>query len=115
MDTGSIGNLASAATVAASSFHMKATDPTLLIEKIDLDRWSQLRRHKAIDDAPNGDITYVEPAGESVEVSQALSPEKAGQDTSTKFEKSYSPRILGKVERLGDMIDTDAVSHMHRF
>jgi hypothetical protein len=114
-DTGSIGNLASAATVAASSFDMKATDPTFLIEKVDLDRWSQLRRRKAIDDAPNGDIIYVKPAGESVEVSEAPSPEIGVQDTSTKSEKFYGPKILGEVEKLGDMIDTDAVSHMHLF
>lgn len=48
MGRGLIGNLASAATVAASSFEMKATDPTDLIKQIDMERWTKLRHYKSI-------------------------------------------------------------------
>lgn len=89
---------------------MKATDPTLFIEKIDIERWNQLRRHKAIDDTPNAEIIYVEPAGDSEEAVEAHTQEAAVQKVVTMSEKSTAPIIVGKVQRLGDMIDTDAVS-----
>ncbi|KAJ5097845.1 hypothetical protein N7532_004846 [Penicillium argentinense] len=43
MGRGSIGHLASAATVAASSFAMELTDPNELIEAIDVGKWNELR------------------------------------------------------------------------
>lgn len=42
-DLGSIGHLASAATVATSSFEMKLVDPSDLLAAIDLSQWENLR------------------------------------------------------------------------
>lgn len=41
---GAVGHLASAATVAASSFNMKLIDPGELLAAIDSARWEKLRR-----------------------------------------------------------------------
>lgn len=60
---GSIGHLGSAATVAASSFEMKLTDPYFLLDAIDLERWNSLR---AISESPatkETGLLYVEPSG----------------------------------------------------
>jgi aconitase A len=115
MGRGSIGNLASAATVAASSFDMKATDPTSLIKNIDVKRWAELRRHKSIEEKTSP-VTYVEPAGEIEEAPEAPEAE-AEADSEIESEAkpsamSSSADITGKVQRLGDMIDTDAVSYI---
>jgi aconitase A len=111
MGRGSIGNLASAATVAASSFDMKATDPTDLIQQIDMERWTNLRHYKSIEERSIS-ITYVEPAGETEEVRDALEAELVEKPESEPLQTSSSAKIVGKVQRLGDMIDTDAVGHM---
>jgi hypothetical protein len=108
--TGSIGNLASAATVAASSFDMKAVDPTMLIEQIDLERWNQLRQHKTKEYVGVTAIAYVEPAGRTEETS--ASPNSKGNESLRRklSGSTSSNRIVGKVQILGDMVDTDAVS-----
>jgi aconitase A len=111
---GSIGNLASAATVAASSFEMKATDPTLLIKNIDLDRWANLRRHKSIEEKMST-ITYVEPAGETEKAPKTPEAEANSKIEGKQSATTSSADIVGKVLRLGEMIDTDAVSHKNCF
>lgn len=112
MGRGSIGNLASAATVAASSFDMKASDPTSLIEAIDLERWNQLRRYKPADEDSKPGITYVEPAGGAEEgTGVAANVEQAAENTVTSS-TTKSANIVGKVQKLGDMVDTDAVRHL---
>jgi len=106
MGRGSIGNLASSATVAASSFDMRVADPTPLIQKIDIERWNQLRRHMP---AGNTDTVtkfeYMEPAGQSDD-----SPRATEEDSSDPAPNASSEPIIGKVQRLGEYIDTDAVS-----
>lgn len=62
-DLGSIGHLASAATVAASSFKMKLVDPGDLLAAIDSSGRGQFRTASIHLDATNSksDLTYVEP------------------------------------------------------
>jgi len=109
-DVGSIGNLASAATVAASSFAMKATDPTELIQKIDVARWDSFRQRKTGNDITTAAITYVEPAGGAEEVHDTKEAEQDEEKEANTSEESSGADIVGKVCRLGDMVDTDAVS-----
>ncbi|ORY13136.1 aconitase family protein [Clohesyomyces aquaticus] len=108
MGRGSIGNLASSATVAASSFDMKASDPSPLIEMVDLERWNQLRQYKPSTGTPTIDLKYVEPVSEleSTDNSEANAEESKEEVTTT----SRSNVIAGKVQRLGDYIDTDALA-----
>ncbi|KKK20509.1 aconitase family protein [Aspergillus rambellii] len=115
MGKGSIGNLASAATVAASSFEMKVRDPQEFLDDIDLDRWHCLR---GISPAPaefhaEQGVTYVEPSGLSVGESRS-SKEKLESSLQEEGESTLSnPHgdiMAGKVQRLGDFIDTDALA-----
>lgn len=111
MGRGSIGNLASAATVAASSFDMKASDPTSLIEQINLERWNQLRRYKPVDKTLKSGIAYVEPAGSAEEGIGDTAGVEQGAETIITSSTNKSANIIGKVQKLGDMVDTDAVRH----
>ncbi|PWY90353.1 aconitase family protein [Aspergillus sclerotioniger CBS 115572] len=95
MGQGSIGNLASAATVAASSFDMKLRDPHEFLSAIDLERWHSLRGISVSATEPAEDqLTYVEPNG---------------SDATTNT-NSDTDILTGKVQRLGDFIDTDALA-----
>lgn len=105
--TGAIGNLASAATVAASAFEMKVTDPTPLIRKIDWERWNRLRRYRPSKESLSVQLCYVEPAGREAET-HAVPSRAEGADTISTSAPSNG-RIQGKVQRLEDYIDTDAV------
>jgi hypothetical protein len=109
--SGSIGHLASAATVAASSFEMKLVDPSDLLAAIDLSRWRHLTTPSMHSDAtsPKSDLIYVEPCG--------CDYHRAGAQTQKQIEKTrleedkrrQTKSILGKVQRLGDFANTDAV------
>ncbi|TVY33726.1 putative aconitate hydratase, partial [Lachnellula cervina] len=135
MGTGSIGHLASAVSVAASSFTMKTTDPKPLLDDLDLHRLESLLRpapppskHNAAKKHP----TYEEPAGsasnpspstesknppdpQTQESSPTGTPNTNTAATTTPLPEipSSEPRnpsriIRGKVQILGDFIDTDA-------
>ena len=116
---GSIGNLGSAATVAASSFSMEITDPKPFLDEIDRDRLREILHYRPKETTRNGP-TYVEPSAAS-ESSNKLSNGNAtnvapignipadGSDTAIANTASEDIR-RGKVQRLGDFIDTDAVS-----
>ncbi|KAK3333795.1 hypothetical protein B0T19DRAFT_419173 [Cercophora scortea] len=117
MGPGAIGNIASAVTVAASSFDMSITDPTTLLADIDLARLADILGGEVNEDeAPS--VQYVEPGGRDVVASpdQIVDPsavQDAGrQDTATTSEPASSPSttIVGKVQTLGDFIDTDALA-----
>lgn len=109
--SGSIGHLASAATVAASSFEMKLVDPSDLLAAIDLSRWRQLTTASTHSDAtsPKSDLIYVEPCG--------CDYHRAGAQTQKQIEKprldihgrGQTKSLQGKVQRLGDFVNTDAV------
>lgn len=113
---GSIGHLGSAATVAASSFEMKLTDPHNLLSKIDLGRWHDITGTSAHSDAltPVSEMPYMHPpcstnAGSDGEKPRVDDPSKqSGEEHQT--ESSSAKEVLkGKIQRLGDFIDTDAV------
>ncbi|KAJ6146466.1 hypothetical protein N7497_008448 [Penicillium chrysogenum] len=111
MGKGSIGHLASAATVAASSFEMKLVDPSDLLAAMDLSRWRQLTTASTHSDAtsPKSDLIYVEPCG--------CDYHRAGAQTQKQIEKprldihgrGQTKSLQGKVQRLGDFVNTDAV------
>lgn len=101
---GSIGNLASSATVAASSFDMQAADPTIFINRIDPERWNQIKRRKPATEDAIAKFHYVEPAGESEEAAGDADEARSGSAPNVS-----SDLITGKVQVLGEYIDTDAV------
>jgi hypothetical protein len=143
----SIGNIAAAATVAASSFDMKITDPQPLLDKLDLGELTKYLRYNPIKDSPailkkfhleaegepnsraaGGSIVYCEPYGidaetdgrfpyneveqldaqaESLTLKNTISQESTSISASDHTSRDI---IKGKVMRLGDFIDTDAVS-----
>jgi hypothetical protein len=121
---GSIGSLGSAATVAASSFSMEITDPKPYLDEIDRDRLREILGYSPKDTARNGP-TYVEPSEDSTEEpSNAVSNGNGTgsvsvgnipiSESDTPIANSASEGIRrGKVQRLGDFIDTDAVSTLH--
>ena len=113
---GSIGNLASAATVAASSFEMKLKDPHEFLETIDLERWHTLRGFSvSATDSTQDHISYMEPSGSATAETKNVGPTdvKLEVDTSETADSSSSDVMTGKVQRLGDFIDTDAVCCSH--
>ncbi|KAG9771810.1 Aconitase htyD [Exophiala dermatitidis] len=116
MGPGSHANLGSAATVAVSSFSMKMTDPTKLLELIDMDlleRYLGYQPFADIEVRPRSDVVqYSEPYGRDLEVdnyaegypeSPAPTSDEGGNPD------SVNKVISGKVLRLGDFIDTDAI------
>ncbi|KAF5857905.1 hypothetical protein ETB97_005142 [Aspergillus alliaceus] len=112
MGKGSIGHLASAATVAASSFEMKVTDPTRLLDAIDVDRWATLRDVRTSHTARSimENIRYVEPRGPSLTWCDGRTERQA-----VGTPPSYTPMVghnplRGTVQVLGDFIDTDALA-----
>jgi hypothetical protein len=110
--------------VAASSFGMKITDPKPFLDAIDQTRLKEILGQSLVHSPKNGPI-YVEPGqGSSVppaepspdyqpDVSSGDEKVPAGNtlDSTTSVPSSGMPDIRrGKVQRLGDFIDTDAVS-----
>ncbi|KAJ1914018.1 hypothetical protein H4219_004964 [Mycoemilia scoparia] len=112
MGPGSIANLASAATVAASSFDMTIKDPRELLDLIDHDRYQ-----KMLDiwmDKPEN-IVISEPnpvAAEPSQTNDAVSEAPVAAPASVKPVSSTdgpSTVLTGKVQRFGDNVDTDAI------
>ncbi|KAI3327942.1 aconitase iron-sulfur domain-containing protein [Xylariaceae sp. AK1471] len=145
----SIGNIAAAATVTASSFAMRVTDPQPLLDKLDLGLLTKYLRYNPIKESPailkkfhlqakeesevksdevNG-IAYHEPYGLDAEEEDKSCTETVGHqavhdDSGRLSDTVPSPQqdlsltkpypdtrgvIKGKVMRLGDFIDTDAI------
>ncbi|GAQ11764.1 putative aconitate hydratase [Aspergillus lentulus] len=103
------GHLGSAATVAASSFEMRLTDPHDLLCGLDWERWITLRVCSGLT-AKTGSPshpTFVEPSG-----SRALSPERLESSIFPEYtqEPRFPGTLRGKVQLLGDFIDTDALA-----
>lgn len=105
MGKGSFGNLASAATVAASSFKMEITDPRPLLAKIsrsELQNYLQLV--EVVDPVeihePHPDMSAV-PSSALVQTSEDVSG-----SSSMPFQ---FPLIRGGIQRFGDNVDTDAI------
>ncbi|KAF0442180.1 3-isopropylmalate dehydrogenase [Gigaspora margarita] len=102
MGKGAIGNLASAATVAASSFEMQIRDPKELLDCIDADKYYEYLE-QWLDTGVSFTISEPNPI--------LSDPDhlKAG-DSDTLPPKSLADVIItGKVQRFEDNIDTDAI------
>ncbi|KAI0517225.1 hypothetical protein F5B22DRAFT_603781 [Xylaria bambusicola] len=140
MGPGSIGNIASAATVAASSFAMRITDPQPLLDQLNLDELTKYLAYNTIKDDPAvlekfhlederepgtaaekvSDISYYEPYGTDTEENRSpletglislpdTTPSLMQDQFSIKPDLKGAEIIKGKVMRLGDFIDTDAI------
>lgn len=96
MGKGSIAWLASAATVAASSFDMQITDPRPLLAQIDREKWQRLVAPKSGLPA----VVFTKP--------QPDHSAHAAQRTSGNGKMQHT-LIAGKAQTFGDNIDTDAI------
>eukprot|EP00835_Amoeboradix_gromovi_P004141 NODE_306_length_11344_cov_0.675767.p1 type:complete len:1045 gc:universal NODE_306_length_11344_cov_0.675767:9140-6006(-) len=103
MGKGSIANLASAATCAASAIEMKVVDPMVYLNGIDKKKYKLLM--KAWQDEVLNNIFYQEPNFSS---SLLATPTDVTESHSNP-EKATSVVFRSKVQRFGDHIDTDAV------
>lgn len=118
MGKGSIANLASAVVVAASAFDLTVTDPTPYLAKVDQSRFDQLREwipspalcHTDGKEAQvaGGNFTVVEPAPTLLDPNAPAADEDPALADPAIW--SHLPtRVRGKVQRFGDMVDTDAI------
>ncbi|KAJ3460268.1 hypothetical protein MRS44_011135 [Fusarium solani] len=106
MGRGAIGHLASSAAVAASSFTMTITSPQKLVENIPDHTWNQVKSRGSLVDQVQPDPFWVEPPGddgEKMEEECIAKDSGEGSDTSQNI-------INGKIYRLGDFVDTDALA-----
>ncbi|KAL6822808.1 aconitase iron-sulfur domain-containing protein [Trichoderma sp. SZMC 28015] len=128
MGQGSIGNLASAATVAASSFQMTVTNPQHFIDMIPPERWELLNGRSSIKGKLSGiEPDWVEPASpveatpesglSDNQSATALTQHDDSKDSDVvaaeaadQPEKKVEKLIHGKIQRLGDFVDTDALA-----
>ncbi|KIY02922.1 uncharacterized protein Z520_01387 [Fonsecaea multimorphosa CBS 102226] len=130
MGKGSIGNLASAAAVAASSFSMTVTDPAEFLEEVDMRRYDDLRKpgKRSLKSSqsvpmPTTPLAYVEPNFVSkppnrVDDAHSVLPEGPAKVTAGDAipgsndgqQPQFHHSICSKVIRLGDFIDTDAIA-----
>ena len=106
MGKGSIGNLASAPTVAASSFEMTITDPKSLMDAIDQTRFKAMLDIWLDKSAPFT-VTEPSPRVSLPSSSAAAEPGLVIDDTSASF--ALENVITGKIQRFDDHIDTDAI------
>ena len=109
MGPGSIGNLASASTVAVSSLSMTITDPRPFLAKVDRARFAEcLEREPLPVSVPRHEPSPVLAEEETEEAAAAAAA--AALTASSPDRPSYLPsRIGGKVQRFEDNIDTDAI------
>ncbi|KAF0325292.1 hypothetical protein GQ607_007619 [Colletotrichum asianum] len=113
MGNGAIGSLASAATVAASSFNMVVTSPQELIDLVPDERWNSIKGKGSLPEGPLAQPLWVEPPGQDAETHEGVEDEQeskladagAGDNGAT-----GSGTIKSKVFRLGDFVDTDALA-----
>ena len=116
LNLGSIGSIASAATVAASSFTMKITSPNALLQQLDFRRFKDVLSCKSnvkenITDEANKGLVYVEPAAVEDRLEDHSSQSSLGETITEKTAIKVKTLVRrGKIQRLGDFIDTDAVS-----
>ncbi|OAL18759.1 hypothetical protein AYO22_10453 [Fonsecaea multimorphosa] len=129
MGKGSIGNLSSATTVAASAFSMTVTDPTSFIEEIDSRFIDTLKARPGRTKAshitsliPGRHVQYSEPNFVSLPIAdeeQTLCPTSALDldQTMNSSERRTGVQtdpavatISSKVIRLGDFVDTDQIA-----
>ncbi|KAJ9606069.1 hypothetical protein H2200_009030 [Cladophialophora chaetospira] len=102
MGPGSIGNIASAATVAASSFSMSLQSPEELLQKIDMAEFDAMRKYRP--EEPKSAPEYVEP-----ELLASTPVENVTQKSEDRQPPSLPETFRGRVQRFGDNVDTDSI------
>ncbi|PSN73393.1 aconitase iron-sulfur domain-containing protein [Corynespora cassiicola Philippines] len=106
MGKGSIGNITSAAAVAASSFTMEVTDPKALLDFIDQARFQKLLGRERVP-------LHIMPriSEPSIEELKLQTPILANTSTANRDENapSSSRVITSQVQRFGENVDTDAI------
>ncbi|KAE8311765.1 hypothetical protein BDV41DRAFT_565520 [Aspergillus transmontanensis] len=109
---GSLGHLGSAATVAASSFTMRITDPTFLLDAIDTKKWDNLRRTRdsIIPEFLNEIVEYMEPSESSSPCCEIQSKGRIIRSMLVYATTVKHQVLKGTVQLLGDFIDTDALA-----
>jgi len=103
MGPGSIANLASAATVAASSFDMVVTDPREFLDTIDRDLFKGMLNLWLDKTEP---ITISEP---NPALYDPESVTTTSEDAVTAAPTASIETVTGKVQRFEDNVDTDAI------
>jgi aconitate hydratase/homoaconitate hydratase len=98
MGTGSLAWLASAATVAASSVEMKVRDPRALFERIDRQRYERLLFR---------DRPAAVPQIRTSEPRVAVDAQTHAQGSTSDLSRGRP--VMGRLQRFGDHIDTDAI------
>ncbi|CAG8577318.1 8652_t:CDS:2 [Diversispora eburnea] len=102
MGKGAIGNLASAATVAASSFEMKVKDPRELLDLIDPEKYKEYLE-QWLDQGSSFVISEPNPI-----LADPNNPSSLGSDLPPP-PPSFTGSITGKVQVFEDNVDTDAI------
>ncbi|KAL1920930.1 uncharacterized protein VTP21DRAFT_11565 [Calcarisporiella thermophila] len=110
MGKGAIGNLASAATVAASSFEMNVRNPRDLLDAIDRKRYEEMleiwldKAEPVVYSEPNPVLSNPADSSHGSEVANTVAAAAADEGS------NYLPDVVsGKVQLFGDHIDTDAI------
>ncbi|GFP54384.1 putative aconitate hydratase [Trichoderma asperellum] len=113
MGPGSIANLASAATVAASSFSMKIIDPHSFLEDIDMEKLRDYLGYIPLEITPDcqtqSQLQYSEPYSQSSNMEETRVAQEAVSLPHFGFQSVKTEAIKGRVLRLGDFVDTDAI------
>lgn len=120
MGKGSIANLASAVVVAASAFGMTVTDPTPYLAAVSKERFDTLREwipsaslcHSDGTAKPGQTVQFkvTEPAPALEDGAGAGAAAAEDPALSDPVVWSHLPSaVTGKVQRFGDMVDTDAI------
>jgi 3-isopropylmalate dehydratase small subunit len=114
---GAIGSITSAATVAASSFEMIITDPASMLDEIDTVRLHEILGADVAGKTASTSVSYVEPGGQDAAVTEASATTDEtpttvpGVNDELSWEYTRSQRkISGRVQTLGDFVDTDALA-----
>ncbi|CAG8534300.1 6672_t:CDS:2 [Cetraspora pellucida] len=97
-----IGNLASAATVAVSSFEMQIRDPRELLDCIDADKY-----HEYLEQWIDSGVSFT--ISEPNPILCDPNDPKAGKSDSLPSKSLSDVTITGKVQRFEDNVDTDAI------
>lgn len=104
MGPGSIANIASAATVAVSSFSMSLQNPDEILRSIDMAEFDKMR--SSLPQTPSSGPTYVEPKLlASVPADEKEAPRIAAQKQTPSLPESFR----GRIQRFGDNVDTDSI------
>eukprot|EP00127_Corallochytrium_limacisporum_P001789 Clim_evm5s82 gene=Clim_evmTU5s82 len=110
MGEGSIGNLASAATVCASSFDMQIENPRKYLDKIDKEKFE---KYFIFENPIRSLVEYTEPEPELIKDTAANGAAKGTDENKENIpidgNVTSESTIVGKPQIFGDNIDTDAI------